>query len=355
MSSAPQTPSTSATVPEPLTDRERRNPLLRIMLHLGIPMTVSLTVHAVLLLLLALTTWSVFQGAPPDSSAGIAVTAGSPTGDALDWSDGSGSEDSEREITADATPLAPTRTTEITSALRGAARPPLTGSELGAGDEGRAEVLGIGAGSAGGAATDGLGAGLGRGGGLGGAGVWDLKSTGKHFAYVVDFSGSIIVAVDDLKRELKRSIGGLRPDQTFNVILFYGAGDQRAERYVTDSLSAKLLPASAENKRAFFRWIDGKAPTGSTEPLAALKRALALRPDAVFLFSDGLFDEQVVTETTAANARRAQIHCLVFDELLLGDASGVPRVTDGAKRMRRIAEQNGGKSKIVTAVDLNER
>ena len=49
---------------------------------------------------------------------------------------------------------------------------------------------------------------------------------------------------------------------------------------------------------------------------------------------------------------RAQIHCLVFDELLLQNTSGLPQMTDGARRMKRIADQNGGKTKIVTGADL---
>jgi hypothetical protein len=95
---------------------------------------------------------------------------------------------------------------------------------------------------------------------------------------------------------------------------------------------------------------------GSTEPLAAVRRALAGKPDAIFFFSDGYFDESVVEEILRANRSvKARIHCLVFDELLLQDTSGLPHLTDGARRMQRIADASGGKLKIVTASDLKRR
>ena len=169
---------------------------------------------------------------------------------------------------------------------------------------------------------------------------------------MIDFSGSIIVAVDELKRELKRSIGRLRPTQTFNVILFFGTTG-RSEKFVTESFSPDMQPARAEVKRQFFEWIDRRAPMGSTEPLAAARRAISLRPDVIFFFSDGYFDEKVVGEIARANKTpRVRIHCLVFDEILLQDTSGLPRMTDGAQRLKRIAEENGGKLKVVTGADL---
>ena len=214
------------------------------------------------------------------------------------------------------------------------------------------KVTGSGAGGGGGG---GFGTGFGTGSGIGHAIVWNIAASGSTFAYVVDFSGSIIVAVDDLKRELKRSVGKLTSRQLFNVFIFYSVGDQRAEHFKTEAFEPSLQTATPDVKRNFFTWIDRKAPQGRTEPLQAMRRALALRPDAVFFFSDGMFDDKVVDEIAQANKKiGAQVHCLVFDELLLSDTSGLPRLTDGARRMTRIAEQSGGQIKIVTGADLGD-
>jgi hypothetical protein len=110
-------------------------------------------------------------------------------------------------------------------------------------------------------------------------------------------------------------------------------------------------------RRAFFEWIGKKAPQGDTDPLAAMKSALKLRPEVIFFLSDGQFDESVVGEVTRLNAPlRAKIHCLVFDEFYLADMSGLaPKDRDGTLRLKRIAQANGGSTKIVTGKDLARR
>jgi len=225
------------------------------------------------------------------------------------------------------------------------------GGGLGIGD-GSLSLLGTGAGS-GRAGTGGFGSGFGGGARIGRAGIWNLNIHTNKVVYVVDFSGSIIVAVDVLKRALKRSIGRLKPTQYFNVIVFYSSGGGQDERVRTESFKPQLEPADEVNRREFFRWIDRKAPEGRTEPLAAIRRALALEPDAVFFFSDGYFDDSLVSRITRANAdQRTRIYCLVFDEILLEDTSGLPRETEGARRLKRVAEANRGTAKVVTGKDL---
>ena len=61
------------------------------------------------------------------------------------------------------------------------------------GDAAPADLLGIGGGLP--QESGGLGQGAGLGSGVSEAGVWNLKAKGDRFAYVVDFSGSVIVAL----------------------------------------------------------------------------------------------------------------------------------------------------------------
>lgn len=226
------------------------------------------------------------------------------------------------------------------------------GAGLGLGD-GALSVLGTGSG-AGRTGAGGLGGGgVGAGATPGQAGIWNLRVRANRIVYVVDFSGSIIVAVDELKRELKRSISRLQSDQDFNVVIFYSTGAGPDEQVRTEAFRPQLEPADEPTRRAFFEWIDRKQPRGATEPLQAMRRALALAPDAVFFFSDGYFEDSLVEALTEANREtRASIHCLVFDELLLQDMSDLPRETEGARRLKRIAEANRGRVQVVTGRDL---
>ena len=344
-------------------DRERRNAFYRWLVHLGLPFGLSLVIHAGVLTWAALYTFAVRGHASVeigDYEAGLVESPEDRVGDAFRWGE---------QVLLETPEVPPLETVDFADfsrvptvtdlALEETARGTGTGDgeDVGLGlGEGRFGLLGTG-GGAGEAGSGAFGSGLGgRGGGLGQAGVWDVRIRANKIVYVVDFSGSIIVAVDDLKRELKRSVGQLKPVQSFNVIVFYSEGTGGAGRFKSESFAPALRPVTADARREFFEWLDRKTPRGETEPLPSMKRALALRPEAIFFFSDGYFDEAVVEEVARANrGAGAKIICFVFDEILLGDASGLPRETDGARRLRKIAEQNRGQVKIVTGKDLGHK
>lgn len=358
-------PHESAGAPQnagalPLPDLEAGSALLRWSVHVGLPVSASLVLHSAVALALLWASWNVFgRGAAPAeheirlTEIPIDVSGGSP--------DATGHAGlSERAARQPTEPPDFGAFDDPPLFLTDAQPSPAPGeSDLGGfglGDYGRSGPLGLGdgAGSGGGA---GLGEGFGAGEGLPGAGVWGLRAEGRTFVYVVDFSGSIVNVVDDLRRELKRSIGRLKPTQMFNVILFYGNED---DQRVTENFAPQLLPANEDSRRRVFRWLDQHKPQGGTDALPGLRRAFAMRPEAVFFFSDGLLvnvptpenEEQLLTQISDANARtRAQIHCLVFDEFLLAEGPSA-RQTPGSRLMERIAARNRGKTKIVTAADL---
>jgi len=342
-------------------DRAQRNPVYRWMMHLGLPLGLSLILHAAIVGGASVYTFSVLARPTEEIGeyeAGLVPRLDERIDQAFRWDEQVVPE------AAEVLPLQPWSLTEFSRveplderALDSSGAGGGPGGGAGAGEfglgEGSLSLLGTGAGAAA-PGAGGFGSGLGgRGGQLGQAGIWDLRVRANKIVYVVDFSGSIIVAVDDLKRELKRSIGRLSPAQSFNVILFYSETEGGRERFQADAFAPQLQPATEPVRRAFFQWLDQRAPRGGTDPLPAIKRALSLGPEAVFLFSDGLFEDSLVDEITRANSKvQARIMCLVFDEILLQETSRMPRETDGARRMRRIAEQNRGGIKIVTGADL---
>lgn len=359
MSEATQHPGSHQPLPaagyESPADREAAAPVYHWTMHLGLPLVSSLSIHALILALLwwNAAAWLAPAGATPAEYAiGITDSHGTVPDAGLNWD--------EPDLSAYATGD-PQADAGIAPASFGAFESEIVDSVGGAGDEGGfglggfggSGVLGLGGGAPAPGGGDGFGEGFGVGAATDAADVWGVRTAGKRFAYVVDFSGSVVVVVDELKRELSRSIGRLSPGQQFNVFLFYSTFGREGDRLVTESFAPQLVAADAATKRRFFGWIAGKRPSGSTEPLAALQRALALKPQAVFFLSDGHFDESIVEAVTQANATvGAQIHCLVFDELLLEDTTGMPRMTSGAQRMERIAKSNGGQVRIVTGADI---
>lgn len=350
--------SAAARLPERehLVDREARNPWFRWLIHFGAPMGVSLAIHTLLFALLGVTTWAVveserFQG---EFEAGIQDDS-----DRLDegfkWPEETRIEQPEADLRnleslTDLSAISDIDVSELKPDSLSA------DSGLGVGESGRGDILGIGSG-AGAAGTGGFGEGLGGSGRAGGGPVGFLgeQLIANRVVYVLDYSGSIVVVRDELVRKLKASISALKPPQAFTVIVFYGVVAERGDRAVTDAFKAALQLANQDSKRAFFDWIGTKDPQGGTEPLEALRRAIKLEPEVIFFLSDGYFEDKVVDEVRNLNKRaKARIYCMCLDEVILAAPAGAQRTTDGAKRLKRIADQNGGKLRIVTSADLEK-
>jgi hypothetical protein len=153
-----------------------------------------------------------------------------------------------------------------------------------------------------------------------------IRARGQFFVYVVDCSGSMLDD-DRLTRatiEVRRSVLSLVEPQKFEVI-FYNEdsmpmpGGPRAR---TADLQAKSQLAS---------WLRLIEPDGGTDPRLALKQAISLKPDAVFLLSDGEFPEGTVDQVAKLNTRKIPIHCIDLAGGLAGD------------HLKRIARDSGGR------------
>ena len=106
----------------------------------------------------------------------------------------------------------------------------------------------------------------------------------RDFVFVVDVSGSMSgFPLDTSKKLLEDLIGGLRPTDFFNVILF--SGDSTA-------LSTSPLPANQENISRAIQLIEEQRGSGGTELLPAIQQAMHLPTEAgvsrsIVLITDG--------------------------------------------------------------------
>ena len=88
----------------------------------------------------------------------------------------------------------------------------------------------------------------------------------REYIFVVDVSGSMNgFPLDVSKKLLKNLVGGLRPDDQFNVILFAGT---------SNILSDKSLKANSDNLQKAFDFLDKQEGSGGTELFPALENAL---------------------------------------------------------------------------------
>ncbi|MBN2584464.1 MAG: VWA domain-containing protein [Planctomycetes bacterium] len=153
--------------------------------------------------------------------------------------------------------------------------------------------------------------------------------------YVIDRGGSMADSLMFVKHELKRSIRALRPVDQFQVI-FYSSGPARMMPM------RQLLPATQANKQTAYEFIDDTIPIGQNDPQDALTQAFRLRPDAIYLLTDGEFDWNIVGYIGKLNAdKRIRVNTIGFI------------YTDGEKLLKEIAAKNGGTYKYVSESDLN--
>jgi Ca-activated chloride channel family protein len=141
---------------------------------------------------------------------------------------------------------------------------------------------------------------------------------GGSVVYVIDRSASMGLGdgLSAAKRELLASLRQLPASARFQVIFY----SREAEALGVDGRT-DLLPATAENVDAAARFLERLRAGGSTDHLPALRKALALQPDVIFLVTDAadLSPEQV-RAVTQWNGGRTAIHAIDLG----GRAGGSP-------------------------------
>jgi len=152
--------------------------------------------------------------------------------------------------------------------------------------------------------------------------------------YLVDRSGSMTDSLEIVKYELKRSIGELGEESEFHVI-FYSTGPG------VEMPTRRLVHATERNKQMAFEFIDLVIAMGGTDPSQAIERAFAVKPDLVYLLTDGEFDRAVADLVKRRNADGRVKVCTIGFLYHPKD----PVLVD-------IAERNGGQYKFISEADL---
>jgi hypothetical protein len=153
---------------------------------------------------------------------------------------------------------------------------------------------------------------------------YGIRAQGKTFIYVVDCSGSMADGgrLARAKIEIRRSVMAMQFPQKFHVIFY---NDRPLPMPGGIPRTAGL--DSTDRMISWFRSIE---PEGETDPRAALFDAVSLKPDAVFLLSDGEFPKGTVEAIAKSNPKKIPIHCID----LAGGAAG--------DQLKRVARDSGG-------------
>jgi VWA domain-containing protein len=196
---------------------------------------------------------------------------------------------------------------------------------------GLADVVGAAIGQKGPAADgDGVG-GSSRGGGTGKASFFGLGSAGRRVVFVVDasasmnrpYAGEVKTRFGQMKLELAKSILSLTEEQQFFIIFF--------NEHPIPMPADGMEHAYPQNQRKYLEWVAQVPASGLTDPRPALAIAMNLRPDAIFLLTDGTFPRDVQGDLNAMRQSVVEVNTIAF---------GDPRAE---KSLKPLASRNGGR------------
>ncbi len=142
--------------------------------------------------------------------------------------------------------------------------------------------------------------------GAGGSSFFGFSADSERVVFIVDVSGSMHGRrIRRAQTELRHTLESLKPTQKFYIVFFSdGALPMPA---------TALLPATSENVSLAWQWVQQAQCGGGTNPLPALLLALDLKPDTIYLLTDGKFPGQVfMAATQAPPGHRTPIYTIAF-------------------------------------------
>jgi hypothetical protein len=176
--------------------------------------------------------------------------------------------------------------------------------------------------------------------------VFGVEGSGNKFVYLFDRSSSMEgTPLAAAKRQLLESLEKLNDVHQFHIIFF----NHRLQSFDITGGLRRIAFATERNKRLAARFVGGVKADGGTERFAALKHALALRPDVIFFLSDA--DDPMSSKEMADLARLnervgAQICVIEF-----GGGDTVPK----ENFLKTLASESGGQYGYVNVAKLGQK
>jgi hypothetical protein len=180
---------------------------------------------------------------------------------------------------------------------------------------------------------DGGGSGLGLGGG-GDLAFFGVKGKGNKVIYVVDCSGSMSgPPFMRACQELLQSISQLKSRQSFYIVFF---SETSYPMYYPNPPETGLVRATDANKTKATQWVQSFGYSGGTDPTDALVRSLGMKPDTIFLLTDGAFTPTAVDAIRQHNpGKKVTINTISFLNRF------------GEPLLQQIANENNGTYRFV--------
>jgi hypothetical protein len=139
---------------------------------------------------------------------------------------------------------------------------------------------------------------------------FDSETKAVSVGFVVDCSSSMAGSkFQAVCAELAKSISNLSPGQSFHVVFFNDAFFPMSG----GSATPRLVPASLQNKQDILRFLQTAQASGGTNPEPALQFVSRLRPDVVYLLTDGEFHPLQPQTYNGFRQARIKVHTIGFE------------------------------------------
>lgn len=162
---------------------------------------------------------------------------------------------------------------------------------------------------------------------MGKAAFFGSVSSGKRFIFVVDNSNSMKNGkFTKACQEMLESVSNLSPKQKFLVILF---SDHSHIMFEPDP-PADLVPIDSLTWAKLKKWVKEMPLYRGTNAKDSMRRALAYKPDAIYLLTDGMFTDDTEKYLLGLKDTSIPIHTIGFTS------------RKGEETLKRIADKFGG-------------
>jgi hypothetical protein len=178
-----------------------------------------------------------------------------------------------------------------------------------------------------------------------------IKGEARRICYVVDCSGSMVVAIEYVRQQLRASLGQLSPAQYFQVVFYSGAEPVTMEQ-------GKLLRATRQNVGRALTFVDdmklGRTDgvgAAATAVVAALAEAFGSQSaegegaDLIYLLTDGEFDQAVVVRA-CGELRKQNLTSAVVHVVGCGNS-------ENKIGLKKLARKNRGQFRFVGVEQLD--
>lgn len=168
--------------------------------------------------------------------------------------------------------------------------------------------------------------------GLKGAAMFfGTKSQGNRFCFLVDNSNSMGSGkLETALLELGKAVSRLQKEQYFYIIFY---SDTAYPLFHPEQIR-DMVPATDENKRRVAQWLPQVEMCLRTAGEDAMKMALTLRPDVIYILGDGAFTDDTATILIANPIKNVVINTLGMKvrQNVVADFSGIAMKHKGTYR-----------------------